>query len=173
MLPGVMPLLALLTGIAVAPMAAAQSGPPAKVIDSTSGGSNAAPVGFNTDTRVCAEGLQQLVSPEQFEQLRAGWGPPWDGKRCTGNSIKTTPDSTVYPAAFAARKAAGAAYVLTQIDTNGTVAKAFAVCATDQAFAREAEDLARAIVFTPSVCAGKPVRSNVVIPLDYAFPKRN
>ncbi len=123
-------------------------------------------VRYSRTEGTCSAGAVQLLTREQFEELRAGWSLP-DG--CRGPEKKQVPGVTGYPARFAALKRSGSAQVLVRIEADGSVESVHAVCATDSAFAEAAEETARTIVYIPGTCGSRAIRSAFLLPLDYDF----
>ena len=118
---------------------------------------------YDRSSGVCSRGAVQLMTPVRFGQMVAGWQL---GVDCSDPAKRTLPEDTQYPLTNG-RMRFGSAHVLVRIDTDGKVASADAVCASDASFAEAAVDTIRAIQFTPGICRGVPARAAIMLPLDF------
>ena len=103
------------------------------------------------------------MTPVRFGQIVTGWQL---GTACADPTKRELPNDTQYPLSNG-RMRFGSAHVLVRIDTDGSVASADAVCASDVSFAEAAVDTIKAIQFTPGMCGGTPTRAAIMLPLEF------
>ena len=77
-----------------------------------------------------------------------------------------------YPAEMRRHGIAGEAIVAFIIDTNGHVRDAYAVEATNAAFASAALEAVNSWEFTPAFVAGKPVNTRMQVPIRFTLNER-
>ena len=122
---------------------------------------------YDRQTGICTEGSLQLISKDRLRALKAAWDESVPQADCDGPTKKSTPRRAAYPQGADGNRMAGAAHVLVQLETDGSIALAEPVCATDEAFAKAALETVRTMSFTPRICEGRPVRNSILLPFAY------
>lgn len=133
-------------------------------VDLQNGSATSTSARYDRDSGRCTRGAVQLLTKEQYLDLREGWAT---AKHCTTAKKIETPATAGYPVRFAQLKRSGSAQVVIRLEADGSVDSVHAICATDPAFADAAVETARSIRYAPAECDGSPVRSIFLLPLDY------